>query len=71
MELTGTLSVSGGGQMAHLQLDTPHGSYRIDNPEAFGLQQMQNRHVVVKARFIQRAIGPGFPAQIEVLSLVK
>ncbi len=71
MELSGTLSVRGGGKMAHLQLDTPRRSYWIDNPEAFGLQQMQNRRVVVKARLIQKAIGPGFPAKIEVLSLIE
>lgn len=71
MELSGTLSVRGGGKMAHLQLDTSRGSYQISNPQAFGLQQMQNHHVTLKARLIQKAIGPGFPAKIKVLSVVK
>jgi len=69
MTLTGILKMRGSSRMAHLELVTDHGSYRITNPNAFGLMQQQNRSVRLKVRLIKKAIGPGFPAEVEVISV--
>ena len=67
--LHGKLSMRGSGHTAHLELITDHGSYRITNPNAFGLMQQQNRSVHLKVRLVKKAIGPGFPAEVEVISV--
>ena len=69
MTRSGTLQIRGSGPMAHLELVTDHGSYRIINPDTFGLMQQQNRSVRLKVRLIKKAIGPGFPAEVEVISV--
>jgi len=69
MTLTGILKMRGGSRMAHLELVTDHDSYRITNPNAFGLMQQQNRSVHLKVRLVKKAIGPGFPAEVEVISV--
>jgi len=68
--LHGKLSMRGNGHTAHLELITDHGSYRITNPHAFGLMQKQNRSVRLKVRLVKKAIGPGFPAEIKVISVL-
>jgi len=69
MTLTGTLKMRGGGRMAHLEIVTDHGNYQITNPDAFGLTHKQNQTIRLKARLIKKAVGPGMPAQIEVVAL--
>ena len=71
MTLTGTLKMRGGGRMAHLEIVTDHGSYQITNPNASGLTHKQNQTVRLQAHLVKKAIGPGMPAQIEVISLVQ
>jgi len=69
MIVHGTLTMRGSSRMTHLELVTDHGSYRIINPDAFGLMQQQNRSVRLKVRLVKKAIGPGFPAEVEVISV--
>ncbi|MEA1953401.1 MAG: hypothetical protein U9O24_03320 [Campylobacterota bacterium] len=44
-------------------------SYKIQNSEAFDLIKKQNQVIKVKVKLIKEAIGPGFPAVIEVLQI--
>ena len=46
-----------------------HRGYKINNPEAFHLEKRQKEIVKLKARLVKKAIGPGFPAEIEVVAV--
>ena len=41
--------------------------YKIVNKSDFNLQKLQNHTVKIEAKLIKDALGPGFPATIQVL----
>ena len=43
-----------------------HKDYKIINPASFNLLHQQKEQIRLKAKVIKKAIGPGFPAVIEV-----
>lgn len=71
MELEGRLSVKGSPVHTYLSIQDSrsHESYKIQNKNSFDLMQKQNQIVKVKAKLIKKAIGPGFPAVIEVIKV--
>lgn len=43
--------------------------YRIQSPKRFNLSHRQKEIVKLKARLVKKAVGPGFPAVIEVVEV--
>jgi len=68
MELQGRIAMKGSATHAHLTIydQRTHKSYKIKNKEAFDLMRKQNQTIKLEAKLIKEAIGPGFPAVIEV-----
>jgi hypothetical protein len=50
--------------------DTHH-TYKITNQKKFDLLHKQKESITIQAKHIKKAIGPGFPDEIEVLSVIK
>ena len=71
MELEGRLAVKGSSVHTYLNIRDikSNTSYRIQNQEQFDLMQKQNQTIKVKVKLIKKAIGPGFPAVVEVLEV--
>ncbi len=71
MELEGRIAVKGSSIHTYLNIKDikSNKSYRIQNQESFDLMQKQNQTVKVKVKLIKKAIGPGFPAVVEVLEV--
>lgn len=71
MELQGRVAMKGSAPHSYLSIrDTQtHKSYKIENPKPFGLGDKQNHIVKLKAKVLKDAVGPGFPAVIEVLEV--
>jgi|GEM_PF-1211210 hypothetical protein len=68
MVLQGAIKMK--GSMPHTSLviedKKSHKSYKIQNQEAFGLAQKQNQTLSLEVALVKDAIGPGFPAEVEV-----
>ena len=71
MELEGRLALKGTSVHTYLVIEDTKSrkSYKIQNQESFDLIKRQNQTVKVKAKLIKKAIGPGFPAVIEVVEV--
>ena len=69
--VTGTLSMRGSEPHAFLSLHTTKATYQIINPKDFALDNMQGRTVTLTYEVVSKKIGPGFPAKIKVLSVIK
>ena len=71
MELEGRVTVKGSSPHTYLSIkdSKSHKSYKIQNNESFNLMKKQNQTVKVKATLIREAVGPGFPAVIEVVEV--
>lgn len=69
MELEGRVAVKGSSPHTYLSIKDSKSqkSYKIQNQTEFDLMKKQNQIVKVKAVLIKEAIGPGFPAVIEVV----
>jgi uncharacterized protein YcfL len=71
MELEGRVAVKGSERHTYLSIEDTktQTSYKIHNQAKFDLMNKQNQTVKVKAVLIKEAIGPGFPAVIEVVEV--
>ena len=71
MELKGKLAVKGSSVHTYLNIKDIRSkkNYKIQNQEGFGLMQKQNQTIKVKVKLIKKALGPGFPAIVEVIEL--
>lgn len=71
MELEGRVAVKGSSPHTYLSIkdSKSHKSYKIQNQEKFDLMKKQNQTVKIEAILIKEAIGPGFPAVIEVVEV--
>ncbi len=71
MELEGRVAVKGSSPHTYLSIKDSKSqkSYKIQNQVEFDLMTKQNQTVKVKAVLIKEAIGPGFPAIIEVVEV--
>ncbi|WP_373032566.1 hypothetical protein [Sulfurovum sp.] len=71
MELEGRVAMKGSSPHTYLSIKDSKSqkSYKISNQAKFDLMTKQNQTVKVKAVLIKEAIGPGFPAIIEVVEV--
>ena len=71
MELEGRVAVKGSSPHTYLSIKDSKSqkSYKIQNQSEFDLMKKQNQMVKVKAVLIKDALGPGFPAVIEVVEV--
>ncbi len=71
MELEGRVAVKGSAPHTYLSIkdSNTQTSYKINNQAKFDLANKQNQTIKVKAVLIKEAIGPGFPAVIEVVEV--
>ncbi len=71
MELEGRIAMKGSSVHTYLTIKDAksHKSYKIRNQESFDLMNKQNHTVKLKAKLVKKAIGPGFPAEIEVVEV--
>lgn len=71
MELEGRVAMKGSEPHTYLTIkDTKsQKSYKIQNQDKLDLMKKQNQTVKVKALLIKEAIGPGFPAVVEVVEV--
>ncbi len=71
MEIEGRVAVKGSSPHTYLSIkdSSSHKSYKIQNQTEFDLMTKQNQTVKVKAVLIKEAVGPGFPAVIEVVEV--
>ncbi|UPT78392.1 hypothetical protein MN086_04405 [Sulfurovum sp. XGS-02] len=69
MELEGRVAVKGSEPHTYLSIKDSKSqqSYKIQNQAKFDLEKKQNQTVKIKAVLIKEALGPGFPAVIEVV----
>ena len=67
--VTGRVTVTGSAPHVTLVVVTEAGKqYELVGERADPLWDLQQRRVIVQGRVVQPAIGPGFPAQLEVES---
>ena len=71
IELEGRVAMKGSSVHTYLNIKDIKSkkNYKIQNQEQFDLMQKQNQTVKVKVKLIKEAIGPGFPAIVEVLEV--
>lgn len=71
MELEGKVAMKGSAPHTYLSIKDSKSqkSYKIQNQAKFDLMKKQNQTVKVKAVLVKEAIGPGFPAVIEVIEV--
>ncbi len=71
LQLEGGLFMKGSVPHSYMVIEDQksHKSYKIRNPEKFNLAKKQKEVVKIKAKFLKKSIGPGWPAVIEVIEL--
>jgi hypothetical protein len=71
IELEGRVAMKGSSPHTYLSIKDGKSqkSYKISNQEKFDLMTKQNQTVKLKAVLLKEAIGPGFPAVIEVVAV--
>ncbi len=71
IELEGRIAMKGSSPHTYLSIKDSKSqkSYKIVNQAEFDLMKKQNQTVKVKAVLIKDAVGPGFPAVIEVVEV--
>ena len=71
IELEGRVAMKGTSPHTYLSIkDTKsQKSYKIQNQAKFDLMKKQNQTINIKAVLVKEAIGPGFPAVIEVVEV--
>lgn len=71
LELEGGLYIKGSGPYTYLVIEDQksHKSYKIQNGKKFDLLKRQKEVVRLKAKLVKKAVGPGFPAVVEVVEV--
>jgi len=71
IEIEGKIRLKGSEPHSYLVIvdNKAHKTYKIINKNDFNLMQKQKQTVHLKAKAVKDAIGPGFPAEIEVVSV--
>jgi hypothetical protein len=71
LALEGRIAMQGSSIHTYLVIEDKKSNktYKIKNKESFNLSQQQNKILKLKAKLLKEAIGPGFPAEIEVLEV--
>ena len=71
IDLEGRIAIKGSAMHSYLTIydKKTQKSYKIQNKEAFDLLRQQNHTISLEAKLIKEAMGPGYPAIIEVLNI--
>jgi len=71
LDLEGGIYLKGTGRNNYLVIEDQKTDkkYKIQNPKAFHLSKRQKEIVKIQAKLIKEAVGPGFPAVIEVIKV--
>jgi len=71
LDIEGEVYVKGSAPHTYIVIEDTqkHTYYKVVNGKAFDLMHKQKQTVHIKAKAIKEAIGPGFPAEIEVVSI--
>ena len=71
LELEGRLYMKGSGSHTYLVIEDQksHKSFKIQNATKFDLLKRQKEVVRLKAKLVKKAVGPGFPAVVEVVEV--
>ncbi len=71
LELEGGLYMKGSEPHTYLVIEDhkSHKSYKIQNATKFDLLKRQKEIVKLKAKLVKKAVGPGFPAVVEVVEV--
>ena len=64
--LTGRITVTGSAPHVKLVIVTDDQAYELVGETSEGLWRLQQRRVTVSGHVVRQALGPGFPAQLEV-----
>ncbi len=68
----GNLILQGNEPCTILVLEALDGkTYQLSGSLSAGLKQHQQKHVIIRGKIIAPAAGPGFPAIIEVIKVIK
>ena len=71
IELTGRVTVTGSAPLTILVLVAEADHYEIVGDLAPELRKLQQLHVTVRGRVVREAVGPGFPARLQVVSYTR
>ena len=71
VNLQGIVYVKGSAPHTYVVIEEQqsHKNYKVRNPERFHLMEQQKKSLNVEAIIVKEAIGPGFPAEIEIISI--
>ena len=69
--IIGKVKVKGSSPHTHVVIEDLKSKkdYRVENCDEFNLINLQNKTLTIEAKLIKKAIGPGFPATIKVISV--
>ena len=70
-DVTGRIAMKGSSVHTYLVIkDTKtHKALKINNYKVFNLAQRQNEIVTLNVKLVKKAVGPGFPAEVEVVEV--
>jgi len=73
MEIVGKIKVKGSSPHTYLVIEdiNTKKSYQIKNATDFNLTNRQNQILKLDVNITQKALGPGFPAVVEVLKIIE
>ncbi len=69
MEIIGKVKVKGSSPHTYLVIEDikTHKNYAISNAKDFSLINRQNETLKFEVKVIKKAVGPGFPAVVEII----
>ncbi|HFQ62525.1 MAG TPA: hypothetical protein ENK39_09550 [Epsilonproteobacteria bacterium] len=70
-DVTGRIAMKGSSIHTYLVIEDAqtHKALKINNYKVYHLERRQNEIVTLKVKLIKKAIGPGFPAEVEVVEV--
>ena len=71
LSMEGKIAMKGSMPHTYLVIEDKqsHKDYKIQNSQSFNLMHRQKEIIKIKAKLLKKAVGPGFPAVIEVLEV--
>ena len=70
-DVTGRIAMKGSSVHTYLVIEDTktHKALKINNYKAFDLAKRQNEIVTLNVKLVKKAVGPGFPAEVEVVEV--